>query len=108
MIQKPTTSKTFEKVSWHTKSLGNPETAEEVVERFWVITDFLQRNGLTLRTLAQSKTEIDDDFAIMTGDLSEKGFQFMAVGYQRWLQRLDTGATFDNELFLQKQLKKMP
>jgi hypothetical protein len=79
---------TIDKVSWHTKIKDNPESPENIRERFKVIVAFLQRNGLTVRELLQPNEEPKDDFAIRTSDLTEEGLEVMKKGYDKWLKKI--------------------
>lgn len=81
----------IEQVSWHTRVQGNPETREHIVLRFWAVTDFLQKNGLTRRVLASSIDAIDDDFALRSEDLTGTGMQLMRLARDPWLRKRARG-----------------
>lgn len=83
---------TIDEVSWHTRTVGNPESREHILQRFYAIAKFLQENGLTTRTLVTVKDEIRDDFAISTSDLTAEGFALIKSGYDKWLKKIDQGA----------------
>ena len=98
---------TIDQVSWHTKVSGNPESKERITSRFWVIVDFLQRNGLTNKVLASSPDDIDDDFSINSSDLTPIGLALMKRGYDKWLTKVDEGMLPDDLSILEKILAKM-
>ncbi|MBA4078141.1 MAG: hypothetical protein C0508_24150 [Cyanobacteria bacterium PR.023] len=102
-----TSNFTIDQVSWHTKVVGNPESTEQILRRFWLVVDFLQRNGLTKKTLASSPERITDDFAINSNDLTPTGLDLMKKAYDRWLTKVDEGMSPDDLSILEKALAKM-
>lgn len=101
-----TESFTIDKVGWHTSVRGNPESIEHIIERFWNITNFLQVNDLTKHSLAASIDEINNEFAIHSDDLNEKGLTIVKLGYDKWLSKVDKGMPSNNmEIFI-KLLEK--
>jgi hypothetical protein len=101
------TSFTIDKVAWHTKTPGNPETREHMWIRFFTITKFLQDNGLLVRKLLDSEDEITEDFAIRSDDLTDTGLTFMKAAYNKWLKDLDAGAEPTDVSLLEKHLRKI-
>lgn len=97
----------IDQVSWHTKVVGNPESREHIVTRFWSVANFLQSNGLTNKVLAQSKEDIGDDFVISSDDLTEKGLVLMKKVYDKWLSKVDEGASPEDFTMFEKQLAKL-
>jgi hypothetical protein len=98
---------TISKVSWHTQRKGNEGRREELIEPFWVITNFLQLNQLVKRKLADSINEINDDFALESDDLTELGLEFMKKAYDKWLTKVDNGMPPTDITILQKALEKL-
>jgi hypothetical protein len=96
----------IDQVSWHTKVAGNPETRAHIVARFWAVANFLQNNGLTHRKLVQSPSDIGDEFAISSVDLTERGLALMKKVYDKWLTKVDEGASPDDMSMFEKQLSK--
>lgn len=94
------------RVSWLTKRPGGNYSVDWVSQKFWTLTDFLQRSSLTVRTLAHSPSDITDDFEIRSDDLTEEGLQFMRTGYQKWLRMLDRGGDPSDIRILDKELAK--
>jgi hypothetical protein len=103
------TAKDFvlDKVGWHTRVVGNSETRDQVIRRFWALSQFLARNGLLVQSLAQSVDEITDQFCIKSTDLTPEGLVLMRSAYERWLKRLDRGGDPTNVEILEKALKKL-
>lgn len=98
---------TIDQVAWHTKIQGNTETRDQTIERFYAIATFLQENGLTLEPPIREKSEIGDDFAIHTDNLTEEGYAFMKAAYDGWLTRIDGGMPSANVSSLEKALRKI-
>lgn len=96
---------TIEKVSWHTRVEGNPETREEIIERIWSFVDFLQRNKLVNRMLAESIQNIDDEFSIKASDLNDEGLSVVRK-YEKWLTKLDKGGNPSDMRIFERELKK--
>jgi hypothetical protein len=101
------TSFTIDKVAWHTKTPGNPETREHIWTRFFTFTKFLQHNGLLVRKLLDSEEEITEDFAIHSDDLTQDGLVFVKAAYNKWLKKLDAGGDPTNVSLLEKHLRKI-
>lgn len=98
---------TIDRVSWHTETPGNTETREQTVARFWAVVSFLQRHGLTKRTLASSPGQIVDTFSIDTSDLTDEGLEVMRKGYDKWVRRIDRGMTPSDTPLLAKALSEV-
>jgi hypothetical protein len=79
---------TIDKVSWHTRVEGNPESPEDVKKRFRVLVRFLQENRLTVRQLLSDEDEVRSDFGIRTSDLTNEGCQVMKASYDKWLKQV--------------------
>ncbi len=79
---------TIDKVSWHTSVKGNPETPAKVRQRFRIIADFLQDNGLVTRTLLRPGEDPGNEFEIHTSDLTAEGLEVMHKGYEEWIGRV--------------------
>lgn len=95
------------KVSWLTQKKGNEGRREKIVEHFWTIVDFLQKNNLTKKVLANSRIKIDDEFAINSDDLTDIGLEFMKKAYDKWLTKVDEGMPVSDISILQKALEKL-
>jgi hypothetical protein len=93
----------IDQVSWHTGTLGNPESRVQILARFGALRRFLVENGLLARELA----EVDDRFSVKASDLSEEGFALMKAAYDGWLRRIDRGADPDDTGTLDKALRKL-
>ena len=99
---------TIDKVSWHTKTEGNPETDMQIVERFWAIVDFLQKNDFVITKLLNGPEDIDSDFCIMSSNLTNDGLEIMASCYDKWLSKVDHGMSPNNfaifEIYINKDM----
>jgi hypothetical protein len=91
---------TIDRVSWHTQVSGNPETREQVIERFRVIAAFLQNANLTVRPLLRHNSDINEDFAIRRSDLTEEGFKVLQGAYDQWLRKIVNKRKNVNDLSL--------
>ncbi|MDP8568590.1 hypothetical protein [Methylophilus aquaticus] len=98
---------TIDKVVWHTRIQGNPETRKQILTRFWIIVNFIQMNGLTKRILARSIAEIDDEFSINSDDLTDIGLELMKKAYDKWLTKVDAGMPPADIAILQRTLEKL-
>lgn len=94
------------RVSWLTQRPGGDYPLEWVVRQFWAVSDFLQRHNLTVRPLANSISDITNDFEIRSDDLTEEGLLLMRTGYRKWLRALDRGGDPSDTTILQKELAK--
>ena len=87
---------------------GFPDIPREIIiRRFWQYLQFLQSHGLTVRTVAPSRAEVDDSTELRNADLTDEGFRFIQYSHPRWLQRLykDTGELKEDG-YLQKWYEK--
>ena len=96
----------IDQVSWHTATAGNPETREHIIQRFYAIAAFLQKHGLTVRTLVSEPKDIRDDFAISSSDLTERGLAMMRACYDKWLQKVDEGLDPNDLSLLERALNR--
>ena len=79
----------IDKVSWHTSTPGNTENLDQIVRRFYHIVKYLQDNQLTNRTLLIDLSDVDDEFALRSEDLTEEGLSLMKAAYDKWLRKVD-------------------
>ena len=94
----------IDQVSWHTGTPDNPEPRDHIIRRFFIIANFLQDNGLALRNLCRSESDIDDNFSISSKDLTEEGLFVMKAAYDKWLQKVDNGMPPENVRLLTQAL----
>lgn len=97
----------IDQVSWHTNTPGNTETREQIVQRFCIVANFLQKNALTVRDLSCQESDIDDGFSINSDDLTDEGMAVMKAGYDKWLTKVDNGMPAEDLALLEKALKKV-
>jgi len=96
---------TIDKVQWHTEVEGNPETPQEVLLRFKLLAQFLDKNGLSNTSLLDQ--ELNENFHIHSDNLTNEGLEFMQIAYDKWLQSLDRRKTPVNTLYLEKKLNEL-
>ncbi|MDG2532201.1 hypothetical protein P6144_00940 [Sphingomonas sp. HITSZ_GF] len=88
MIMKPYM---IDQVYWHTETPNNSETREQIVRRFFIVANYLESQGLTVRNLRCREEDITDIFGIKSDDLTEEGLLLMKAVYDRWLTKIDSG-----------------
>jgi len=98
---------TIGRVSWSTQRKGDALPLERVALEYWIVCDFLRRHRLAVRQLAESQSDITDDFEIRSDDLTDEGLQFMRTGYQKWLSMLDRGGDPSDIHILERELTKL-
>jgi hypothetical protein len=98
---------TITKVSWHSQRKGNEGRREEIINRFWVLVNFLQSNQLTKKTLSNSIADISDEFSLESDDLTQLGVDVMKKAYDKWLTKVDEGMSPTDVSILQKALDKL-
>jgi hypothetical protein len=94
-------------VSWLTKTPGMEGDRDLIIRDFYFLTKFLQDNGLVKRTLMGGISDITDDFAISSDDLSDEGLAVMKSAYDKWVQKIDNGMSPEDVSLLTKALKKV-
>ena len=97
---------TIDKVSWHTSVKGNPETPEQIRQRFWILTNFLQEHRLVVGRLASNIDEIGNEFEIKLSNLTPTGWALIQRAYDRWLRSIDRGSGPADRL-LKRELAKL-
>lgn len=98
---------TIAKVSWLTNTVGNEDRRGAIEQHFHVVTKFLQDNGLTRRVLCHQRQDINDDFAIESGDLTDGGLAVMKLAYDRWVKQVDRGMNPSNVALLDNALARV-
>ena len=96
-------------VSWLTQLQGSVHTREEIVQMFFILAQFLQKNGLVKRQLAKDEGDITDDFAIRTDDLTEEGDALLRKAESKggWLDKVDHGMDPADVRSLERALKRI-
>jgi hypothetical protein len=106
-----TTSDTFtiDRVGWHTRVQGNPETKEHIDLRFRELFAFLERHSLLApgAPLPPATGALPDEFEINTRHLTHEGLQVMREGYDRWVSALDHGTAASKVTILENALKRV-
>ncbi|SRR5712692_4824894 len=74
-------------VGW--KFVGSLETSDFRKRRFWALVSFLQENGLTTRTVANSLEEVTEASCLKRSDLTEEGLALVKIALEKWLKALD-------------------
>ncbi len=97
----------IDQVSWHTKTLGNPESRDHIIRRFRVIANFLTVNSLSLRDLTCQEADIDESFNISSADLTDDGLSLMRAAYDKWLQKVDEGMPPEDVSLFIRALKRL-
>lgn len=95
------------KISWLTQRKGNEVRREEVIKPLWIIIDFLQKNQLTKEKIANSISEMNDDFYLDSDHLTDLGLEVMKKSFDKWLTKVDEGMPYDDVTILQKTLSKV-
>lgn len=96
----------IDQVSWHWTAAS--EAPAKTLARFKAVVDFLQRNGLTKKTLLGERDEPTESFCIRASDLTDEGLSLMKATYDRWLKRVDQGGTAPDDVRLfEKRLAKL-
>jgi hypothetical protein len=98
---------TIDRVSWHVRVPGNLETFEDMVRRFFAVAMFLQKHNLTKRVLAAREEDIDEDFAIHSSDLTDRGLRVMRAAYDRWLTKVRPGSEPIDTTILERALRRI-
>jgi hypothetical protein len=88
-------------VGWHLdiearhREAGFPAVGADVIlRRYWQFIHFLQKNNLTVHTIAESRSNITFDAELRSFDLTDSGYRFVQRYSGRWLDRThkDSGA----------------
>jgi len=95
------------RVKWAADLKGSTQTLPEIAHEFWVLVEFLQREGLMTRRVASSEMEISEDFAIMRSDLTALGYELIKMSYEKWLNGLDRGKPPEDLRVFQRDLTRV-
>ena len=87
--------------------LADPENEQHTRAYFHWIIEFLQRNGLTRRTLLGPGKSLPRKFSLRLRDLTPTGRKFIYNAYDKWLRALDRGTALEKCKILEKELKKL-
>lgn len=100
-------SYTIDQVSWHTNTPGNTESRDQIVRRFYIVSNFLQASGLTTHDISCQEADIGDGFGINSDDLTEEGMVVMKAAYDKWLTKVDNGMSPQDLTIFERALKKV-
>jgi hypothetical protein len=90
-----------------TQASGNEGRRTYIVNVFYQLIRFLQDNGLLLQTMANSIEDINDDFVLMSTDLTEEGVEVLKAAFYKWLEKTDKGMPPEDTTLLMKALNKV-
>ena len=97
----------IDQVSWHTSTPGNTETRNNIVQRFYIIINYLQDNDLVTHTMLNVRDDITDEFAIRSDDLTDEGLALMREAYDKWLRKVDQGMTPTDLSLMERALERV-
>jgi hypothetical protein len=97
----------IDQVSWHTSTPGNTETREQIIRRFYSVAKYLQDNQLTTRTLLSDPSDVTDEFALRSEDLTEEGLALMKAAYDKWLRKVDQTMDSSDLTIMERALKRL-
>jgi len=97
------------KVSWQTQVKRNYEFDKELVYTYFKqIINYLQKNGLTTRTILKKEENVTEDTCIISTDLTEEGLQLIKKKYDKWTKGImDKGRSPSDFTIFDKELKKI-
>ena len=95
---------TIDRVGWHTRVKGNPETKDQIIHRFALLAEFLDKHGLSISQLTQD--EYPDDYEISSSDLTQEGLAFMKLAYDSWLKSLNRRKSWADTALLEKRFSE--
>lgn len=98
---------TITRIAWHTPQAREAEPYEAMAAEFWVLVDFLQRNGLTTRQLAASVDDLHEDFGIHTDDVTPEGLVIMKSPYTAWQRKIERGMSPEDTSILERALERI-
>ena len=91
--------KVYDKVSWHFPEGKNCPDIETAKSHFKIIMTWLSKNNLLTEEGKESyDLGIDDDFAITTLMLTDRGNTIFEKHYSKWLKKMDYENNAFNEL----------
>jgi len=80
----------IDQVSWHTQVKRNYEYDTSLCYlAFKNIIEYLQKNGLTTRTILAENEKVKEDTCIITSDLTEEGFLLVKKCYDKWAEKVE-------------------
>lgn len=99
----------IDKVSWHTTRPRNFEFDVTLIYKYFKgIIEYLQKNGLTAKSIIAEGEEITEETQIMASDLTEEGLLLVKAAYGKWTEKVaDQKISSDDYRLLDKALKKI-
>lgn len=102
-----TKSFVIDQVSWHTLTPGNTETREQIIQRFYSVAKYLQDNHLTIRNILSDPSDVNEEFALKSEDLTEEGVSLMKAAYDKWLRKVDQTMDSSDLKIMERALKRL-
>lgn len=90
-----------------TQTPGMENDREESINLCYQVIKFLQDNKLMMRPMINSTEEVNDDFVLMSSDLTEEGVEVMKAAFYKWLEKTDKGMPPEDTTLLMKALNKI-
>ena len=90
-----------------TQARGNEGRHKIYINLFYQVIKFLQDNKLMVRPMINGIEDVNDNFVLMSTDLTEDGVEVMKAAYYKWLQKTDKGMPPEDTTLLMKALNKI-
>ena len=100
---------TIAQVSWLTKVQRNYEFDNSLVfEYFRGLINYLQKKGLTTKTILSENENVTEETEILSSDLTSEGFELIKKTLDKWTDGVfDKGKSPTDYKLLDKQLDKI-
>ena len=86
---------------------GDDRQPSEIFTRHWSLVRFLDENGLLANKLESKVSQVDENSASVSADLTSLGLDVMRKGLDRWLSKQDRGGDYSDVSILKKTLEKL-
>jgi hypothetical protein len=96
----------IDRAEWHLRHAQSEAEVHGILESYRTLQKCLLRHGFLAPQSPFATTEIGPKTALLRGDLTDDGFEFLQLAHDPWLGKLDRGTDPRDDRYLERKVRE--